>query len=66
MGLKVFLPLPYNPDWRWGLNDNKSNLYFNLTLYRQSERNRWDDVFENMSKDVLKLINFNKSDDTIS
>ena len=66
MGLKVFLPLPYNPDWRWGLNDDKSNLYFNLTLYRQSERNRWDDVFERISEDILKLSNFKKVDDTSS
>lgn len=64
MGLKVFLPLPYNPDWRWGLKSDKSNLYFNVTLYRQSEKNRWDDVFEQMSEDVLKLIDYNKSDDT--
>mgnify|MGYP006262999177 FL=1 len=66
MGLKVFLPLPYNPDWRWGLKSDKSNLYFNVTLYRQSEKNRWDDVFEKMSEDVLKLINFNKLDDKSS
>jgi hypothetical protein len=38
--------LPFTPDWRWLLGREDSPWYPTMRLFRQSQRNNWDDVLE--------------------
>jgi tetratricopeptide (TPR) repeat protein len=38
--------LPFMPDWRWLLGRQDSPWYPTMRLFRQSQRNNWDDVLE--------------------
>lgn len=43
---KVWVALPYVPDWRWGLTGENTRWYPSMKLFRQKELNRWEDVFK--------------------
>lgn len=47
---ETWVLLPYVPDWRWGLNNEHTDLYNNMKLFRQSKKNDW--------KDILKKVRF--------
>ena len=55
LGKETWLLIPYMPDWRWQLNERKTLWYPTLTLYRQTNLDKWDDVLHNLHND---LINF--------
>ena len=57
MGKKTWLLLHYLPDWRWGLNSNRTFWYPSMKLFRQSERDNWIEVMERVSLE-LKLLFF--------
>ncbi len=42
MGKKTFVPLPFNNDWRWGVDERRSNWYESVYLFRQDEDRNWD------------------------
>jgi len=44
LGKKTFALLKFDPDWRWGLDENHINWYSNMTLLRQASANDWDSV----------------------
>ncbi len=48
MGKPVWTIIPFSPDWRWLLNRKDSPWYSTMRLFRQSVRNNWDDVFDNI------------------
>lgn len=53
--------LSVESDWRWFLNDDKSNWYQSLKLFRQEKIFNWDSVFFDIKKNLIKnfdLINF--------
>jgi hypothetical protein len=52
MGKKVFIMLPYSPDYRWMLERADSPWYPTATLFRQSERGDWDGLIMQL-KSVL-------------
>ncbi|MEN9373880.1 MAG: hypothetical protein RIR79_1432 [Pseudomonadota bacterium] len=52
LGKKVFILLPYFPDYRWMLNRSDSPWYPSVTLLRQTKRGDWDSVIRNM-KNIL-------------
>ena len=52
MGKKVWLLLRDIPDWRWGLNGNTTFWYPSMRLFRQNERNNWDEVLERVSNEM--------------
>jgi len=52
MGIPCWALIPYNPDWRWGLEDSKTCWYNTVTLIRQKERGNWESAFEEV-KDRL-------------
>lgn len=54
MNKPVWILLPFAPDWRWLLNRNDSPWYPSMTLYRQSSRDRWDDVLTRIAADLQK------------
>lgn len=37
----VYTLIPFSPDWRWGLADDRTPLYPNMHLLRQTIRNDW-------------------------
>ncbi len=56
MGKPTFVLLPYNPDWRWGLEGNKTEWYDSVTLFRQKEINDWDTVFTELNIHLNTLL----------
>lgn len=46
MGKKVWVLLPYIPDWRWLLDRNDSPWYPTMKLFRQLKPESWKEVFD--------------------
>ena len=44
LGRETWALIPYNPDWRWGLEGSSTPLYPSVELFRQSEKNDWRSV----------------------
>jgi tetratricopeptide (TPR) repeat protein len=57
MGKKLWLLLPYLPDFRWMLDREDSPWYPCAILYRQKKINDWDSALEKLKADLLKLTN---------
>ncbi len=45
VGVPTFMALPQVPDWRWGLEGERSVWYPTLHVFRQRQRGDWDQVF---------------------
>ena len=60
MGIPCWVALPYNPDWRWKISGNKTDWYESVKLYRQTERDNWLPVFEEIKKDLNETVLQNK------
>jgi len=52
LNVKTFGLISYIPDWRWGLEGNKSNWYKTLKLFRQSDNQDWKEVIQDVRKDI--------------
>jgi len=46
LGKETWVLIPYQPDWRWGINKEISEWYPSLKLFRQKTPGDWDDVIE--------------------
>src|SRR5262245_17820041 len=46
LGVRVWVALPFVPDWRWLLGRNDSPWYPTMRLFRQKEPGDWAGVFE--------------------
>lgn len=46
MGKKVWALIPYKPDWRWGLDDDKTPWYKDVILFRQGKNEGWAEVID--------------------
>lgn len=60
MGVKTWIALPYNPDWRWLIQGDTTVWYDSVRLYRQPERDDWTTVFAKIEKDLHEVILQNK------
>jgi len=49
MGKPTWLLLHHLPEWRWGLEGEKTFWYPSMRLFRQKERHNWDEVMERVS-----------------
>jgi hypothetical protein len=49
LGKRVWIALPFVPDWRWQLDRDDSPWYANVRLFRQSVPGDWDGVFLRMA-----------------
>ena len=49
LGVPVWIALPLIPDWRWQLDRSDSPWYPSARLFRQTQLDRWDDVFAEMA-----------------
>ncbi len=56
MGKPVWVALPYNPDWRWTLEGSTTPWYDSMKLFRQTERDKWSDVFERITKELHETV----------
>lgn len=56
LGVPCWALISYNPDWRWGLEGDKTEWYDSVTLYRQPKRADWESVFEKVEADVKSLL----------
>lgn len=55
MGKQTLALIPYNNDWRWGLQGNKTIWYPSVELFRQNKKGEWKDVFDNIKKRVEEI-----------
>jgi len=49
MGKSTWLLLKYIPEWRWGLEGESTFWYPSIKLFRQKERNNWQEVMERVA-----------------
>ena len=57
LGKKVFLLLPYAPDFRWLEGIDKTPWYPKMTLFRQGSDRDWSRVFADVDDAIANLIN---------
>ena len=55
LGKKVWILLPFIPDFRWMLNTDKSPWYPSAKLFRQTKFNSWDEVIKLLTIEMKKL-----------
>ena len=54
LGMPVWLPLPFAPDWRWLLEREDSPWYPTMRLFRQERWGEWEGVFERIAAAVME------------
>ena len=57
MNKNTWIIIPHVPDFRWGLKGQKTIWYDNVKLYRQKKINNWNDVINDLKKDLIKKYN---------
>lgn len=60
MGVPCFMCLPFNPDWRWGIDGETTVWYDSVKIFRQSEKGDWAGVIERVRKELNESILQNK------
>ena len=56
LGCPTWVALKKIPDWRWMLEQNQSPWYPSMKLYRQKERDNWNNIFKAIKRDLESLI----------
>jgi hypothetical protein len=56
LGRPVWIALPLAPDWRWLIGREDSPWYPTARLFRQTERGRWDPVFDRIAAALQEYI----------
>ncbi|MES2352966.1 MAG: tetratricopeptide repeat protein [Pseudomonadota bacterium] len=56
MNIPVWTLLPLLPDWRWMLDRDDSPWYPSMRLFRQSNYNEWQGVFDNVEKALFDFV----------
>ena len=54
MGKTTWLLLKKVPEWRWGLEGDQSFWYPSMRLFRQRERNNWDELLQRVAEALEK------------
>ena len=57
LGVEVWTMLPTTPDWRWGLEGDRTRWYRTMRLFRQAERGEWKPVISRVARELTSLIN---------
>jgi ADP-heptose:LPS heptosyltransferase len=55
LGRPVWVALKHAPEWRWMLDRSDSPWYPTMRLYRQTIRDDWNSVFDQVAADVANL-----------
>lgn len=56
MGLKVWMPLCWDADWRWGETDDTSYWYPDVHLVRQTTAGDWKPVMNKLAEDLQAFV----------
>jgi tetratricopeptide (TPR) repeat protein len=56
LGVPAWVALPFVPDWRWLLDREDSPWYPSLRLFRQTQLDDWEDVFQRMAIALSKVL----------
>ncbi len=56
LGVRVWVPLSFAPDWRWMYGREDSPWYPTMRLFRQRVLGQWDEVFERMAAELATLV----------
>jgi tetratricopeptide (TPR) repeat protein len=56
MGVRTFCALAWNPDWRWKLQGKNTEWYESVCLFRQTIKDDWLHVFQDILAEVKKQI----------
>lgn len=56
LGKRVWVLLPYLPDWRWMLDREDSPWYPTLRLFRQEHPKDWDSVLDRVSTAISEFV----------
>lgn len=56
MGVPVWMLIPYNPDWRWRLEGETTPWYESMKLFRQTERDNWEQVLERVAGELNEVV----------
>ena len=54
LNVPCWLALKHSPDWRWGLNSNRTPLYPSLRLFRQPRAGDWDGLVGEIRQALLQ------------
>jgi len=55
VGRPVWTLLPFSPNWRWMLEEERSPWYSTMRLFRQPSLNDWPAVFEKVARELKTL-----------
>ena len=53
LGHPVWVLLPYNPDWRWGLTGESTPWYHSMRLFRQTRLDSWPEPLQQLREALL-------------
>ena len=56
LGVPVWMPLQYVPDWRWMLDGETNPWYPTMRIFRQPKLADWDPVFERVASELSRLV----------
>jgi tetratricopeptide (TPR) repeat protein len=56
IGQRTWLLLNKNSEWRWGVNNEYSDWYPTMKLFRQKELNNWQPVFKKVIEELKTII----------
>ena len=56
LGKRVWILLPYHPDWRWMLKRKDSPWYPTARLFRQNKPGNWKKIFKDFKQELQSLI----------
>ena len=62
IGSRVWLALPYVPDWRWLLGREDSPWYKGTRLFRQTTSGNWGDVFDRLANGLRSYVELGKNE----
>lgn len=57
MGIPTWIAIPYNPDWRWTFEGDKTHWYDSVTLFRQEKAGDWESVFKKIENNLKAYSN---------
>ena len=55
LGIKTFLLLPYDADWRWFYDENNTDWYNSIKIFKQSKPNDWNSVIKRVKLELGKI-----------
>ena len=65
LGVPVWVPIHYVPDWRWLLDREDTPWYPTMRLFRQSATREWGSVFARIAQELRKLVAMPRKASTI-